>query len=240
MANAGVFIEIGQEKILIDALCRAEGTPYRATPPHLAEAIIGGNAPFDRLSAVLFSHRHSDHYCPQLAASFARQHPATPVVVPAETGAAANIFAPDLPPGRHARLTLPGITIEIISTVHDGGAYQETRNYAYRLSAQGITLLHLGDTGPSENNLNILRRFGETAFLLVNFPFITLPSARKRWTGALGAKHLLILHLPSQESDKQNWRTAAAKAAANLPGYHTIKLMTEDTIFYHNYSNARS
>ncbi len=76
-ANAGVLLGLGGKRILIDGVCR-EIKPYLATPPQMREALLK-----ELPDALLFTHSHTDHYDAAFVSEYL-QKTAGPVLGPAD------------------------------------------------------------------------------------------------------------------------------------------------------------
>jgi hypothetical protein len=60
VGNAGFLIQIGDKKILVDALFNGYEGDY-ILPEHIQEKLINAQAPFDDVDLILVTHTHGDH-----------------------------------------------------------------------------------------------------------------------------------------------------------------------------------
>jgi len=65
VGNAGFLINIGDKKILIDALFKGFEGKYEI-PQHIQEKLKLAQAPFDEVDLILVTHVHGDHFSPDM------------------------------------------------------------------------------------------------------------------------------------------------------------------------------
>jgi L-ascorbate metabolism protein UlaG (beta-lactamase superfamily) len=162
IANAGLLVSDGDSKILFDPLFDDDYGQYYLPPDDVREAILGGDAPFDEVSAVFVSHMHPDHFSAADILILLRQQPAMWLYGSSQVADrlkdAANdgyaevfdrVVGLSLVRGDPAAsLQLGSISIEAIRIPHSGwpGRWAELSNIAFRVTlAEGVTVLHLGD-----------------------------------------------------------------------------------------------
>lgn len=206
VSNAGVLLEIGGRKILIDGLCNAKSPFYVPTPAAIAAGLLSGEPPFDGVDLLLYTHHHADHFDTDSTEAFLERRKNLRVITTPETlalmGARAEKFsdrthAPALPLHRSMGLKVMGLSIRVFSTRHDGSAHAATRNYAYLVEHHQSAALHLGDTGPDDQSLRMISSYrSEIDILLGNFPLVTLSGARKMIQTYFQIGRMEILHLP--------------------------------------------
>ena len=192
-ANAGVLAKLDGVTILLDGVCR-EVKPYPATPPEI-KAQLMENFP----DAVAFTHSHKDHFDPTFAAAYQRH-----------TGRV--IFGPELPGCETTRE--PGkvgqVKITPISSRHIGAAGKNTPHMSFLLEGSKCAWF-LGDSSPlvwkEKQNLP------KPDVLIVPYAYVTTPTA---WavTQSLGAKTIVLLHMPARHEDTLGlWK--AVESAVN-------------------------
>jgi L-ascorbate metabolism protein UlaG (beta-lactamase superfamily) len=62
LANEGVLIACGGQKVLVDALLRDSLDDYARHPPDVQEKLETGKPPFDGIVLALATHFHLDHW----------------------------------------------------------------------------------------------------------------------------------------------------------------------------------
>ena len=79
LSNMGLHVLIDGHSILIDALNNGEQRPYAGIPLDMAQTIIRGGPPYERVDMMLISHHHEDHFDAGLVARFVLERPHVPV-----------------------------------------------------------------------------------------------------------------------------------------------------------------
>ena len=180
-ANAGVLLRLDGVSVLLDGVCR-EIKPYPATPPEIKAQLL------EKLpDAVAFTHNHSDHYDPAFASAYQ-----------GKTGRV--IFGPQLPgcqttaePDR-----VGDVQIVPFPSRHIGAAGKDTPHMSFILQGSRC-IWFLGDAAPScwrkETDLP------KPDVLIIPYAYATTPAS---WTltQSLGAKEIVLLHLPNREQDE--------------------------------------
>ncbi|MDL2307746.1 MBL fold metallo-hydrolase, partial [Desulfovibrio sp. OttesenSCG-928-C06] len=170
ICNAGVLVESGGKKVLVDGLINHNHPVFDRYSPQLEERIINADPPFDGLDLVLVTHFHSDHFDRHIMASFCRANPQVPVVgspqvislLRAELPVDANLL--ELNPARYGyeRLEVNGVDFCAVSLLHSGKEYADAINLGYVLHL-GKTFVHTGDAVNSRQNMEALVQAGAGA-----------------------------------------------------------------------------
>lgn len=176
LAGEGFMISCGHSKVLIDALFDlnvSEGTTPRAhdhLPPDGVAWIEGAKKPFDKVDAVLVTHRHDDHFTPECAARYMRSNRGAVLVgtravsdalieYPWLAGEAGErLVAADVSAGEIDTIVVDGLTIYALGIRHTGcesrldpgtGGMPEGSpcidHLAWLVEMEGCRILHLGD-----------------------------------------------------------------------------------------------
>ncbi len=176
LAGEGFMISCGHSKVLIDALFDLnvpEGTPPRAhghLPPDGVARLEGASKPFDKVDAVLVTHRHDDHFTAGCAARYMRANgwavlAGTPAVIESlaeypwlagEKGE--RLVTVDVSAGEVDTLIVDGLTIYALGIRHTGcgsgtgvvtdGTPERSQcidHIAWLVETDGCRILHLGD-----------------------------------------------------------------------------------------------
>lgn len=208
-ANAGVLLKLDGVSILMDGVCR-EIKPYPATPPEERAAIC-----LSYPDVVCYTHAHKDHYDPTFAAEYQKQ-----------TGGV--ILGPaDLPGCNSAMdsITFGGVTVRTLQSRHIGAAGKSVTHASFIVSGSQC-IWFLGDSSP------LLWKdrpdLPKPDALLVPYAYTTTPTG---WAIAqsLGAKKIILLHMPKRENDSIGlW--AATEATTGLPDHLLTPQMGETII----------
>jgi L-ascorbate metabolism protein UlaG (beta-lactamase superfamily) len=84
IANEGVLVSSGEQKVLIDALFDKPNPEYRAPYPEVLDGIMKGEPPYDGVDLLLITHNHPDHFDAPLAARYLDMVPDPILLAPAD------------------------------------------------------------------------------------------------------------------------------------------------------------
>jgi L-ascorbate metabolism protein UlaG (beta-lactamase superfamily) len=149
LGNSGFFIEVGDKKVLIDAL-RSE------MPTRVREQLTNAQPPFDDVDLILATHSHGDHFSSSLIRQYMQNN--AEVVFISTTQAAqqmdetlgssnGRVVAMDPAASNPVLEEVAGIQVEAIYWSHGTppAGRKEDFNNAYIVTLNGVTLLHSGD-----------------------------------------------------------------------------------------------
>ena len=188
-ANAGVLLKLDGVEILLDGVCR-EVKPYSATPPE-EKAQLEANWP----QIVAFTHHHMDHYDPDFAAQYQKQ---TSGVV--------------LEPNATSPACVGNVKITPVASRHLGAAGKFTSHVSFVIEGSRCVWF-MGDSAPSQwrNRIDMPK----PDVIIAPYAYANT-HASWEMTKSLGARHVVLLHLPKRELDEVNLFTAV-ETVTNLP-----------------------
>lgn len=208
VANSGVLLASGGDKVLIDALFTAPPPDYRPPDPAVIEQMMTGAVPFDGVDLVLVTHNHPDHFDADLVARYLNTFPT--VVLAAPTDAvedlrartagwvklAPRVVALDLALEKQATRAVAGFSLTAYRTRHSGQR-ESPMNLMYSLRFGGWHVFHEGD---SDATLDEFREFGlggsAIDLALVHFWFPLVPETATLLQEVLRPAHIGLTHLP--------------------------------------------
>lgn len=244
ICNAGVLIESGGKKILIDCFAENSRTLYRDISPARLKALLNGSAPFDNIDALCITHLHPDHCNPDTLNAYVNHFPDVPVVCGPETASAlrggshgaGSVIVADPTMGNAMPIRVDDMTIMAVNTLHEGNRYAGVENLSFILHLEH-TIIHPGDAASSETNLLAMSAAlhkGEQpdeqpadTVLLAPFPYLTLPAAYIRVRRILNPTHFLTLHLPVPDQDAGGW-IAATRSGLRKRGDERTRLLERE------------
>lgn len=157
VSNSGFLIEVGETKILVDALFAEHDFP----PPDVLAMVVAFEPPFDAVDLVLVTHNHPDHFSPEIVTRYLHAHPDTVLV--ADTLSARRVSARvqqvieiALTPGARRQMVVNGVGVESLYIVGNEG---EVSNIGYLITVGGWRLFHLGDIVDVDATLAVLRDY---------------------------------------------------------------------------------
>lgn len=247
LCNAGVLIESGGKKILMDVLVPNSRTMFRDIAPKRLEAILHGAPPFDDIDVLCVTHLHPDHCDPDTLATFVRRFPEVPVICCPETAdvlrsrshGAGTVIVPNPTQGNGLSVRVADMDIVAVNLPHEGNRFAEIENFGYILPLEH-TFIHPGDAASTDANMLALAAHlppknpdapeddtSGTRVLLAPFPYLTLPAAFTRVQRALTPDHFLTFHLPDPEEDQGRW-IAAARNGLRKRGNENTRLLERE------------
>src|SRR5687768_10768764 len=167
IANEGVMLSSGTQKVLIDALF----DPYDGYPlPHdsTQRSLREARPPFNNVDVVLVTHWHGDHFGAAAVARHLRANPRATLVTsaqvidslrryaPARALAAERTVSRAVPSGERRREIVNGVAIEVLGVTH-GHRHSGVEHRGYIIEMGGRRVLHLGDTEFTETEFSRLR-----------------------------------------------------------------------------------
>jgi L-ascorbate metabolism protein UlaG (beta-lactamase superfamily) len=214
IANEGVMVTTGSNKVLIDALFDNPNPNYRAPSENMLEGMQSGRSPFDNVVLALVTHNHPDHFSPSFAARFMENNPNTALIAANDAVIAMKehiedwgrvkdrVFPFALEPGEQAEKTVGQIAVTMFRTLHSGNL-ESPHNLMYILKMNGRTIFHEGDSAGK------LAAFKDTGLdkekidlALVHFWFPLHPDGERIILEILKPDYVGLIHLPKRlESD---------------------------------------
>lgn len=192
-ACAGAVLTLDGTRFLMDGVCR-EVIPYPATPPAIRQELLE-NLP----DALLVTHRHKDHYDGAFVSHY-KKNAAGPILGPA-----------DIPFTSQDPLAVGTVRITPIQSRHIGKT--EPMGHMSFLLEGSRCIWFLGDASPL---------LWKSKPELPRPDVMVVPYAYGFGSGwdicrALGAKAVVLLHLPEREKDPYGlWD--AVEATKRIPG----------------------
>lgn len=200
-ANAGVYVTAGSVRFLLDALPRYAVNGFVALTPRQVEDLLDTIFPPDLLLAT---HCHPDHYSDIFTSMAADHFPEMEIVRPwknpSRTQLLRDAYSVQWFPLRHA---------------HQSSSSQ-VQNYGYLIETEGCRIFCPGDADPRFPEVFALVDGLHPDIAILNFPWVTLPSARKVLNSMM-PRCTVLTHLPSADSDPLGFHRAVEHAIWELP-----------------------
>lgn len=214
IANEGVMISSGNQKVLIDALFDKPNAEYRAPSPDVLVKIMKGEAPYDGVDLLLVTHNHPDHFDAPLAARYMAMFPGSILLAPADAVAElrkaaadwikieSRVVSFDIKVGEKELRDLKQVQVTAFRTLHSGDR-ESPMNVMYLFELNSWRIFHEGD---SPGKADEYRDFGlgstPVDLALVHFWFPLEPNCARYLQEVLKPDHIGLMHLPIRlESD---------------------------------------
>ncbi len=207
VGNAGFLIEIGDKKILIDALFKGFAGDY-ILPEEIQEKLTLAQAPFDDVDLVLVTHAHGDHISADMVQQHMKNNPNAIFASTKQTVDALNAsdtidhfqkrrigFNPSKE--KSDKKEIQGISIETFLLPH--GPDSRIINNGFLISVNEITFFHTGDvdfdqfTFEEFRSMKLPERKIDLSF--IQHFYLTSDSTSKQFvTKGIGAKYIMPIH----------------------------------------------
>lgn len=212
VANSGVFIQVGESKILIDAFFN-NGRGKFATPGEAQlNAMVAGKSPYNNLSLALITHAHPDHFAPQQVSKLLSTQKnlkclTTPQVVDSIESVVDNFES------IHDRtLTFPlsrtwktynqdGLIVKAAYSRHAGKINAKVQDLVFIVNVNGKKILHLGDADMDPKRFQELKlKYENIDVAFVPFWYMTGFYGAEIISKYIAPKKVVAVHFPKNGS----------------------------------------
>jgi L-ascorbate metabolism protein UlaG (beta-lactamase superfamily) len=226
IGNDGFLVESGNYKILIDALFGGIKGNWCDQPDSITiNNMINGVTPFDNISVLFITHKHLDHFNPEIISQFMLKNKSAYLICPSQvTDILKSIDAYsryndrliDFNPGDFfdSSLVVNNIPFEVFRFRHSpyiitdtltGEKYdrhKDIQNLGYLINLNGFKVFHSGDDSPENielyNGYGISNKFVDVAFIDRMF---LKPEGMKMLGNRLNAKKFIFMHVDPDRRD---------------------------------------
>ena len=227
LANEGVMLSSGSQKVLIDALFEKYETGYALPAESTRAALQRGATPFDSVDLILVTHRHGDHFHPAPVVNHLLANRQATLVTSAQV---IDSLRGRLPPGHRLaprivsrtltqrvrrRESVNGITIDILGLPHGGRRHRSVAHLGYVVHLGGRRVLHVGDTDIAEEAFAPFRL--DTARIdvaLLPQWMVTSDEGRRTIERWIKPRHVVAFHVGEGQGEKATREVHAAMPAA--------------------------
>ena len=226
LGNMGVLLEVGEQRVVIDALHRGELPGYAALPPDLLAELEGATGRLQRLDVALTTHRHLDHFAAASVAARLRADSAVHYIAPTQIVDTLRILAAGSfgsrvhpvtpPPDGRSELVPNGIRIAVLDLPHHR-VRRSAQNVGYLIRIGGLTILHVGDADRDPARFAPHRLAAERIDVAI-IPSWYLDQAPETIRREIAARTVVVSHVSPSDTAKirrevsQNWPGAVVLA----------------------------
>jgi L-ascorbate metabolism protein UlaG (beta-lactamase superfamily) len=211
LANEGFLLHSGDSRVLIDGLFREGVDGYGKLTLEQRELVETAEAPFNTINFVLATHLHDDHFNPLATCRYLNANPLAEFITTRQAAERIAKSCSDFgkfnsrvkiglnDDGSAGSTSLDSLEIESIRLHH--GATSQVDNVGYRITIGGRTVVHLGDTQVSPDEM----RAAGMADKPVDIAFVPywymidddwLPAV----TEVIAPRLIVVMHLPPEGS----------------------------------------
>ena len=227
VANAGILLESGPARFLIDAPIREGIAPYATPAAEVRGQLETASPPFDRSTAILITHWHEDHFSAEAVAAHLAANPKTVLITSRETVGRVRKVAPALPdrqfrpitpaPGRAARTDAGGVPVHVLRIRHNPTRRLPEEHVAFLI--EGCQrVLHTGDADPQADNFRVLSELPRVDVGLLPLWYVLDATSRAFVDASIGPRRVLAMHIPPADATDVASRLPAGVVALTQPG----------------------
>lgn len=170
LGNEALLFADGDHKVLFDPFFHNDYGSYQLVPDDIRKSIFAGQAPFDKVDAIVVSHAHGDHFAADDVANYLATYPQTILIAPgqatekvlAENAAlAGQLVSIELEFGDKPVTNSVGdgaavLTVESVRIAHAGWPQRkDVANLVHRVTLpSGKTIMHMGDADPNDSHFS--------------------------------------------------------------------------------------
>ncbi len=218
LGNEGFLLQVGEKKVLVDALQGAGLPPYVTLPETRRRALERAQPPFDGVQLVLASHYHADHFNARSVIRYLEHNPRARFIsteqaaesLRQQAGDAATLrdrvqgFHPEA--GERVRVPLEGIGLTVMNFHHGVGS--KAQNLGLLVQLGEFRLLHVGDTSATPAEFVRYGMAGEKIDV-VFLPYWLLSEPGWRESVA-GSRYVVAMHIPSADAPPDYFGSSAS------------------------------
>lgn len=228
VANAALLLEYKGTTLLLDGIYGGEGLPFSPLPAQVRQQMKAGQAPFDKVDFLLFTHAHPDHFSPEMTLEYVQNRPVKGVFAP-DTPAVTESGLPEFLARRGIPCALlsdrtnhtgvritPEITVRAFRTLHLDKKFENVEHFCYLITFGDKNILFTADIDYVTEDLARLRGIRLDAAFINPLFFGALRRGRF-FRGKLDANRILVYHVPFAEDDTMGMRAILEQDMAAWP-----------------------
>nr|NQU89654.1 PD40 domain-containing protein [Bacteroidota bacterium] len=201
VGNAGFLINIGDKKILIDALFKGFAGEYEI-PQEIQDKLAKAQAPFDDVDLILVTHAHGDHIDPDMVRQHLQNNPkaifaSTQQLVDALNDSTNRWIGFKPTKEKSESKVINGISVEAFYLPH--GTDARIINIGFLISVNGVTVFQTGDvdfdqfTFEEFRSLQLPEKMIDLSF--IQHFYLTNDSLSKKFVNdAIGGRYIIPIH----------------------------------------------
>ena len=201
VGNSGFLIEIGDNKILIDALFKGFKGAYNL-PQEIQSKLSLAQAPFNDVDLILVTHAHGDHINPDMVRQHMQNNPkaifaSTKQMIDAYKDTTDRCIGFNPTEEKSDIKVIDGINIEAFYLPH--GSDSRIINIGFLISVDGVTIFQTGDVDFDQFTFEKFRAFNlpekKIDLLFIQHYYLRGDSLSDKFIKeAISAKYILPIH----------------------------------------------
>ncbi len=221
IANCGVMIDCNGAKVFSDAFHRKKTVNFSTVNEERQRHMVS-SPEFRNADAMIFTHKHADHYSRFLISQTLKLTPGIKLVSPVSEFESQLVLDKE-----QQHVDFGKFSADFIKLQHDGAQYADVPNYGYLLDLGGFTVFNTGDSMLCEQHITEFLQGRKVDLALMNFPWLTLRKGREFIKEYIKPRHLMFFHIPFAEDNLIGYREACFKSLPLMDGVDDVRLLTE-------------
>ena len=201
-ANAGGVLQLGEHRILVDALHQGKLAGFSTLNQQLRNAVFA-HPDFADPELICVTHDHPDHCSMALIKQAQTLWQNAKLCLPEDK----------------LQFTSDDLTLRYIPLTHDGANFENVPHYGIVITWRGKQILIPGDCSVGDERLLLAVEDLDIDLAILNFPWLTLRKGRECLQNQLKPVACVFWHLPSGEDDIHGYRKSAEVALQHQEGY---------------------
>jgi L-ascorbate metabolism protein UlaG (beta-lactamase superfamily) len=211
IANEGVLIESGDEKVLIDGLHSYYGDAYMYPDAGTISQMMRGEGIFNGVKLVLVSHIHGDHFDAGMVASFLQNHSQAVLVSSQQVIDSVQKYMQHIDPHRliyfdlldqSKKFEIGNISLTVFNLPHSGRRFSWIQNVGNLVEVNGVSFLHTGDASFSTETIKALKMEDRIDVALMPYWYLLDDTQASNIQKFIRPKHFIALHVPPEGGQK--------------------------------------
>lgn len=217
VSNCGLYIQKGEQKILLDALFDAN--KYFSPPPFkLLEAVKGREEKYSHTPYLIFTHDHVDHFSQEMTEDYVKYNDVEKIFLPPRvslaTGEEKAFHYGEAFDEVYEYRVGEEIELRAYRTKHMPiREKEEIFHYTLELNLSGKKILILADAHPRAYNFKTIEPRAPYDLVFANPLFFNMSSGGNLITDVFKARHIVVYHLPFPEDDQYDLISTTEKTA---------------------------
>ena len=220
LGNEGFLVRSEHKKVLIDALFKSDSPSYLSPSDVMIDQMIKGQPPYDHVDLLLITHRHSDHFKPDLTIAFLENHPACKLIAnnqvvdklrnqPGYEQVRPQIVEITSDTGKHSCKVEKGIEVDVFCLKHtpymkDGkNIHAEIKNLAFVANLEETRFYHSGDAAIAGNSaaLKDYAYSQKPVDIMFLQQYDKSPASKQFITNTIKPDMIIAMHIPPDKMD---------------------------------------
>lgn len=213
VGNAGIFLEIGGVRLLVDGLYDPKDIGFSPIPKDILKDMLKGVGVFSNIDYLLFTHYHLDHFSLDYLKIYLNNNKVKKVILPDD-----SLVRKELREYNHITTYLKNdnynigeiLDIKYFPVPHMGKEYADIQNYMYYIKSKGESILITGDGDYTSELIDTLKNLN-VENIVINPLFFNNIRGQKVLKSLNKLKNVIVYHIPFEGEDNWHLRSLVSR-----------------------------